>query len=151
MNALSNPPGEPLSWTDALEDAPSDFIVGKVLCVCAAKAIANDLIVVEFGNTDAFRQAMEPVDLLNDWIDDPTDERFERIRALIFDENSPLAEFDRHDVVWWALRVATSAVGCKEAGWALGGVVDHAMKAGVREGDLRAIAARELQSRICHK
>src|SRR4051812_32202775 len=99
-------PANDLGWCDRLETSPGDAVVGKVLCVCAAAAIAREVLMTLGG--DAW-QADAAMELLGRWIDEPTHERFERICSLIFEEGSP--EFDPHGVVCWALRTATSSVG----------------------------------------
>jgi hypothetical protein len=130
-------------WCDQLEDAASDLIVGKVLCVCASVAIARK--VVDSTPLSENSTASKSLDLLNCWIDDPTDQRFEQICSLIFDDDTELiSDQDPHGVVFWALRTATSAIGCSEAGWALGGARDAAMKAGSSEDELRALVKERL-------
>jgi hypothetical protein len=136
-------PANDLAWCDRLETAPGDAVVGKVLCVCAAAAIAREVLMTLGGDA---RQADAALELLGRWIDDPTHERFERICSLIFEEGSP--EFDPHGVVWWALRTATSSVGNFEAGWALGGACDAAVEAGFTPDQLRSVVERELSSRV---
>src|SRR4051812_21599530 len=103
-----------LAWCGRLETAATDATVGKVLCLCAAAAVAREVLATRPGAT---QQAADALELLGHWIDDPTEERFERICSLIFG-NGELCNFDPHGVVWWALRTATSSVGNYEAGWA---------------------------------
>ena len=131
-----------LGWCDRLEVAPKDAIVGKVLCVCVGAGVAREVVARLGGDT---RPADAALELLGQWIDDPSDERFDQIYALIF--KGELPRFDAHDVVSWALRVATSSVGNFEAGWALSSTCDHAMKAGLTPEQLRSVAERELASR----
>jgi hypothetical protein len=131
-----------LGWCDYIEKAPADPLVGKVLCVCVAAGIAREVL-ASINRDDA--PAKVAIELLDRWIDEPTDERFERIGYLIFEEGSP--EFDAHGVVLWALRTATSSVGNSEAGWALMSLCAGAMSSGFSVESLRGIAARELQSR----
>jgi hypothetical protein len=135
-------PAHDLGWCDRLETAPEDAIVEKVLWICAAAAIAREVLMTLGG---AARQADAALEVLGRWIDDPTDERFERICSLIFEEGSP--EFDPPGVVWWALRTATSSVGHFEAGGALGGACDAAVEAGFTPDQLRSVVERELSSR----
>lgn len=135
-------PAHDLGWCDRLETATEDAIVGKVLCVCAAAAVAREALMSLGGDA---RQADAALELLGRWIDDPSDERFERICSLIFEDGSPA--FDPHGVVWWALRTATSSVGNFEAGWALGGACAAAVEAGLTPEQLRSVAERELSSR----
>jgi hypothetical protein len=88
------------------------------------------------------------LDLLGRWIGDPTEDRFERIGALLFDERELWPDTDPHGIVWWALRTATSSVGNYEAGWALNGVCRAAMAAGFKDETLREIVKNELISRL---
>jgi hypothetical protein len=89
---------------------------------------------------------VEAVDLLGRWIDDPTDERFERICSFVFGEGMP-PHLDPHGVIWRALRTATSSVGAFEAGWALATVCSAAIDAGFDPEQLRGIVKQELLSR----
>jgi hypothetical protein len=130
-----------LSWCDRLESAASDAITGKVLCVCAASAVARE--VVSYGGGSP--PATGALELLGRWIDDPTGERFEHIYSLVFGENSP--EFDPYGTVWWALRTATSSLGNFEAGWALAAACSAAVESGLTPERTRSIAERELRSR----
>lgn len=131
-----------LDWCDQLETAASDATTGKVLCVCAALGIARrtvgDSKVDVHLATDALR-------LLEQWIDDPTGERFDHICSLIFDEDAPA--LDQSGIVWWSLRVATSSVDNFEAGWALGSACQHAVGAGQNPSDLRRIAQSAVLAR----
>jgi hypothetical protein len=136
---LSNPSAG-LKWCAQLETSAEDAVVGKVLCVCAAAAIAKEVLAAD---PEARPQG---VDLLVRWIDDPTDERFERISSLIFGEGE-LPDLDPHGVVSWALRAATSSVGNLEAGWALETVCSSAVSAGFSPEQLRVIVERNLLSR----
>jgi hypothetical protein len=148
MGILDMPSGD-LGWCDGVENAPTDALVGKVLCVCVGMAIAREVVSAELGGTDTFGKAMEPLDLLDQWVDRPTDERFQRICALLFDKKHGWAtDFDGHGVVWWALRVATSSVGNFEAGWALHNVCSAAIESHFSDTGLREIAKRELVSRM---
>lgn len=113
-----------------------------MLCVCAAAAVAREALTTLGGDV---READAALELLGLWIDDPTDERFDRICSLIFEEGSP--EFDPHGVVWWALRTATSSVGNYEAGWALSGACTAATEAGLTPERLRSVVEQELMSR----
>jgi hypothetical protein len=135
-------PAHDLGWCDRLETAPEDAVVGKVPCVCAAAAVAREALMTLGGDA---RQADATSELLGRWIDDPTDERFDRICTLAFEEGSP--EFDPLGVVWWALRTATSSVGNHEAGWALGGACAAATDAGLTPEQLRSVVEQELSSR----
>ena len=135
-------PAVDLEWCDQLESAPSDMVVGKVLCVCAASSIARLVLDGQGGDVS---QASDSLKLLDCWIDEPTDERFDRICEVIFEEDWP--ESAAIKVAWWALRTATSAVGCGEAGWALGGACDNALKTGLTPEQLRAVAEQAVASR----
>ncbi|NQT40206.1 MAG: hypothetical protein HQ581_22125 [Planctomycetes bacterium] len=146
IHVLDELSGE-LGWCDQLESAPADAIVGKVLCVCAGMGIARTVLAAEL--KDCLCKAAESLEVLSEWVDCPTDERFEHICALIFDEEQPLPDdLDPHGVVWWAIRVATSSVGNYEAGWALTSLCNAAMKVGFDNESLREIARRELLSRL---
>ena len=133
-------------WCDQLEIAPGDAIVGKVLCVCAASRIAREVLADQSADHVHEREALA---LLEEWIDAPTDERFERICTIIFEdaEQQPFLTCDPHGVVWWALRTATSSVGNYEAGWALKGVCSAATSAGMDDNVQREIVKQELLSR----
>ena len=135
-------PAVDLEWCDRLEAAPSEMVVGKVLCVCAASSIARRVLDGQRGDVS---QASDVLELLDRWIDEPTDERFDRICKIIFEEDWP--ESAAIKVAWWALRTATSAVGCAEAGWALGAACDNALKTGLTPEQLRAVAERAVTSR----
>jgi hypothetical protein len=127
-------------WCDRLETAPRDAVVGKLLCVCAAAAIARAVVAA----WDDTSQSINALDLLDRWIDDPTDEAFDQITTLIFDEGTADG---LHTTSRWALRTATSSPGNYEAGWALAATCSAALEAGVGLEDLRAIAARAVLSR----
>jgi hypothetical protein len=114
VRAFSDP-----DWCNLLENAAADAVTGKVLSVCAAYGIASEVVRVR--NDPAGSEALV---LLAEWIDDPTDERFDRICRSIFGEG----ELD--EVVWWSLRTATSSIGNYEAGWALEATSKVAEKAG---------------------
>jgi hypothetical protein len=133
-------------WCHQIEEAPTDCVVGKVLCVCAAKAVARAVLTAELPSLGASRQAILALELLESWIDDPTDERFDRICDLIFAEDSPL-DVGPYGVVWWALRTATSSVGNFEAGWALASTCGAVENTGFTPEQLRQIVNRELHSR----
>jgi hypothetical protein len=135
-------PAADLDWCDRLETAPGDAIVGKVLSVCAAAAIAQEVLAARGSDGP---QAAAALELLDHWIDEPTDERFAHICSLIFGEETP--ELDPHGVVWWALRTATGSVGNFEAGWALGSLCSAASEAGLTAEQMRATAERVLSSR----
>lgn len=129
-------------WCHRLESEASDAVVGKVLCVCAALAIAREVV----GETPADPRVAEALDLLERWIDDPTDERFDRICDTLFGDGAQ-AEIGPHDVIWWALRTATSSVGNTEAGWALSSTCSAAEASGFAREQLRGLAERALQAR----
>lgn len=141
---------EGADWCDQLEDTASDPVVGKVLCVCASLTIARKVLSAVTSLESSI--ASQSLDLLHCWIDDPTDERFEQICSLIFNDDSELSDDrDPHNVVFWALRTATSAIGCKEAGWALGAVRNAAMKAGYSDDELRALVKKQILVRAITK
>lgn len=136
-------PAVDLDWCYRLETAPGDAIVGKVLCVCAALAIAREVLAAEGGNVSHTVNALE---LLDRWIDEPTDARFEEITTLIFGKGEP-SVFGPHGVAWSALRTATSSVGNYESGWALTSTCGAAQDAGFSPEQLRVIAERAVLSR----
>lgn len=113
-------------WCNRLETAAGDAIVGKVLCVCAAAAITQAVLSTD-GDTP---QATNALRLLDRWIDDPADERFAEICALISGGADP--DLGPHGVGWWALRTATSSVGNFEAGWALASTCGGGRNGGVQ-------------------
>ena len=131
-----------LEWWDRLDTAPEDAIVGKVLCVCAASAIARAVIAVG----DGMPRASDALELLDAWIDDPTEDRFEQICSLLFGDGEP-PDLSPHGVVRWALRTATSSVGNYEAGWALSGTCEAAELSGFSSEDLCKIAERAVLAR----
>jgi hypothetical protein len=138
---FSQPSGN-LGWCGQLETAAADAVVGKVLCVCAAAAVAREVLA---GDPGARPKGMEAVDLLVHWIDNPTDERFECICSLLCAEETP--HLDPQGVLWWALRTATSSVGNFEGGWALEAVCSAAIDAGFSPEQVRGIVERELLAR----
>src|SRR4051794_11345794 len=69
-------------WCDSLEAAPTCPTVGKVLCACVAAAIAREVLAA----CPVGKDAAGALELLARWIDDPTDERFRGICALLFGE-----------------------------------------------------------------
>lgn len=136
-SALAGP-----DWCDRLEGAATDALVGKVLCVCAALAVARHVV----GEPVEDPLTAEALDLLARWIDDPTEERFHRICGTIFGPEEP-AEIGPHGVGWWALRTAISSVGNYEAGWALSAVCSAAEAAGVTPEAARVSAERAVLAR----
>ena len=134
-------PASDLGWCGQLETATTCATVGKVLCVCAAAAVAREIA----RRCGAGQSVIDALDLLVLWIEDPTDERFESICSLIFDQGG--TEFDQCGVIWWTLRTATSSVGNFEAGWALEATCGAALDAGLTAEQLRMIVERELLSR----
>ncbi len=133
---------DPDAMCDQLETAPGNGIVGKLLCVCAAAAIAREALGNRGTQPPEVTAALE---LLNLWIDDPTDERFDQICLRIFDEKAP--DLDPHGVLWCALRTATSSVGFSEAGWALRCTWSAAADAGLITEQMSMAVVRELWSR----
>jgi hypothetical protein len=129
-------------WCDRLESAPADAIVGKVLCVCIASAVARAAIAQSGDDPETVRA----LDLLDQWIDDPTNERFEAVTALIFPARE-CPEIGPHAVSRWALRTATAAVGCAESGWALAATCQAALKSGLRTEELRETAVQAVLAR----
>jgi hypothetical protein len=137
-------PTADLGWCERLETAAADATVGKVLCVCAAAAVAREVLATCPVSTG---QAVAALELLNHWMDEPTDERFDRICSIVFAE-AEQPNLDPYGVVWWAIRTATSSVGNYEAGWALKAVCDAATGAGFSPEQLRAVVEQELQCRV---
>lgn len=89
------------------------------------------------------KEAIDALTLLENWIDDPTDSRFEHIHELLFADTTSL-----DDVVWWALRVATASVGNKEAAWALSALCDHSASLGLSRDDIRSQGLTAVRARI---
>ena len=141
--AVLVPPAADRGWCGRLESAAADALTGKVLCVCAAAAVARAVLAA---SPECPEQAGAALGLLERWIDKPTEERFDRICATIFPEGEPTA-LDPHGVVWWALRTATSSVGNGEAGWALASTCVAAEAAGFSSEQLHGLAEEELASR----
>jgi hypothetical protein len=136
-------------WCGHIENSPTDAIVGKVLCTCAALAIAKEVLATQICDVETRRKAAEPLVLLDQWIDSPTEDRSERIADLLHHEKQACSDdLDPYGVVWWTLRVSMSSVGNFEAGWALGTVCSAAQKSGFDDETLRLIAKRALQSRL---
>lgn len=131
-----------LDWCDRLENAASDPLVGKVLCVCAALGVALHVV----GELGADSRTADALDLLARWIDDPSEERFDRICGTIFGPDEP-AQIGPYGVGWWALRTATSSVGNFEAGWALGSACGAAEAAGFTPEGVRVVAQRAVLAR----
>lgn len=129
------------NWPDELEKRASDIVTGKVLCVCAAAAIATDFLATKSAVPESVREVIQ---LLTSWIDDPSEDRFDRICSIIFDESISLNSFE---TVWWALRTATSAVGCYEAAWALDTTCERAMESGINTDHIRGVAEMEIMAR----
>lgn len=115
-----------------------------MLCACAALAIAGG---VTRGHKDP--AASESLALLGEWIDDPTEKRFDRICGATFGPGER-PELGPHGVVWLALRTATSSVGNGEAEWALGAVCGAAARAGFGPEVVRGWAEREVLARQRH-
>ena len=129
-------------WYDSLESAANDCVVGKVICVCAARAMACEAL-KQPGIDPASAEAL---DLLGRWIDAPSDERFEGLRWRAYDDDSP--EFDSHGCVWWAIRTAMSAVGFTGASWALSSAFAAAEAAGLGRDQIRQAAFQEIAARM---
>ena len=144
MGVVSNPCAD-LEWCGQLETSAEDCGVGKVLCVCAATAVAR---AVQAADSVPRPLGVEALELLTHWIDDPTDERFQRICSFLSDEEEgPGYNPDPYGVVAWALRAATSSVGNFEAGWALETACGAAASAGFSLDQMRQIVEQELSSR----
>jgi hypothetical protein len=73
-------PAADLEWCGRLETAATDATIGKVLCVCAAAAVAREVLAAR---GEAAQDAVEALKLLDRWIDDPTEQRFQHICSLI--------------------------------------------------------------------
>jgi hypothetical protein len=137
-------PAADLGWCVRLDHAPTDPVVGKVLCVCAAAGVAREVLAAGPGVGPAAAGALA---LIDEWINDPTEDRFKRICGIIFPpEQSP--DLDPYGLVWWVLRTATStAEGYGEAGWALETTCSGALRAGLSPDQVRAIAERAVMAR----
>jgi hypothetical protein len=129
------------NWYSQLESAASNALTGKVLCVCAALAAARHVVEAV---TD--QQATLALDLLESWIDDPTEDRFDCICDTIFGVDKSV-EIGPQGVGWWALRTATCSLGNGEAAWALGTVCSAAEVAGFDSEVVRGVAKFELMAR----
>lgn len=133
-------------WCDRLETAATDLVVGKVLCVCAAAAIAKEVLADYSGNVHP--DALAAIELVEQWVDDPTVERFDRICKTIF-TGDRLGHADPHGAVWSVLRTATStADGYREAAWVLASTCDAATRAGFTRERIRAAAQRGVMVRM---
>jgi hypothetical protein len=145
VEGVVSKPAAGLEWCGQLESSAEEAVVGKVLCVCAATAVARAVSVADPVGRPLGAEAL---DLLVSWIDDPTEERFERICSLIFDDGEP-PDYnpDPHGVIAWALRTATSSVGNFEAGWALETTCSAAVDAGFTLDQIRRIVEQELLAR----
>ena len=128
-------------WCDRLESA-ADALVSKVLCVCAASALAREVV----GEFPTDSQTAESLELLAHWIDDPTQERFDRICDTIFGPDVA-AEIGPYGVGLWALRTVTSSVGNGEAGWALSSTCGAAEASGMTLEAMRSVAERAVFAR----
>lgn len=132
-----------LAWCHRLESSAAHAIVGKVLCVCAAAAVARTVLAAQPG---AGPECAAALALLDQWIDDPTEDRFRQICDTIFSEGE-LPDLGPGGVAWWALRTATSSVGNYEAGWALASTCGPAVDAGFTPAELRGVVERALLAR----
>lgn len=133
-------------WCDRLETAATDLVVGKVLCVCAAAAITREVL-AGYGS-EVHPDALAAIDLVEQWVDDPNVERFDRICATIF-KGERLGHADPHGAVWYALRTSTStADGYREAAWALAATGDAAIRAGLTPERIKAAARRGVMARM---
>ncbi|MBN9522948.1 hypothetical protein J0H58_31285 [bacterium] len=132
-------------WCDRLETAATDLVVGKVVCVCAAAAIAREVLAAQPGADPAARDALE---LVEQWVDDPNADRFDRISETIF-AGKRLGQPDAHGVVWFALRTGTStADGYREAAWALASTCAAATRAGLTPERVQAAGQRGVMARV---
>jgi hypothetical protein len=132
-------------WCDRLETAATDAVVGKVLCVCAALAVAREVLENHVGAVHP--DALAALDLVEQWVGDPTVEQFDRICATIF-TGDRLGQADPHGVVWGALRTVTSSVGNYEAAWTLASTADAAIRAGLTPERIKAAARRGVMERM---
>jgi hypothetical protein len=136
-------------WCAHIESSATDAVVGKVLCTCAALAIAKEVITTQASGAEIRHKAAEPLELLDQWIDSPTQERTERICDLLYDDKQAWSDdLDPYGVVWWSLRVAMSSVGNFEAGWALETLCSAANEAGFDDETVREIARSALFARV---
>jgi len=126
-------------WDFELETVADDARVGKMLCVCAAAAVAR--YTVEQAGARA-----DELDVLDAWVDAPTEELLASIwKRVLHGRLDRTSDVD--DVVWWALRSATASVGDFEAGWALEMTCEAALRRGVTAGRVKAIVRRALAGR----
>lgn len=130
-------------WCYRLEDSAEDAVVGKVLCVCASLLIAQTVTSAEkesgIINTEALK-------VLEEWIDIPTEERFQEICSKIFNDDNAQSP-NLHPVCWWALRTATASVGNLEAGWALSSTCSASFAAGFEYQLLQDISRNAVLNR----
>jgi hypothetical protein len=145
--SLLDRPSENSAWWDDLERA-CDPIGCKVLSVIAAASIARDSL----ANASEHERHIEDsraLDLVEAWIDDPTDERSERICVMIFGEERDAAKrADLSRVVWWTLRTATASVDAPEASWALQSLCQNLAETGIAEAWLREVGLNGIRKRM---
>lgn len=135
-------------WVAALDGAASDVVTSKVVCVCAAFGIATRATGRQAGGASTVDK--EHLALLISWVDEPTDARFERICTELFGPESSTNHEPRvSDVVFWALRTATSSVdGCAEAAWALEATCDAASSVGLAPMEIKTAALEQVRRRM---
>ena len=133
-------------WCDRLEKSTDDTVVGMLLCVCAATAIARAVFLAE-SSIAGPSEARAPLELLENWIDNPTAESFEGLCRFIFEDAEANTGNDLPEAVWWAIRTAASSAGNYEASWALRGTWDAAMRAGASPAQLARVMQNAVLSR----
>ncbi len=145
---LLNKPTRGRGWCDRLDEA-NGHVTGKVLTVCAALSIARESVSTKPA-LQAVRDDLAALALLDEWIDDPSDERFERICRMIFgDRDEPDAAAELSHAVWWALRCATAHPdGCGESAWALEALCDSMVELGSTEEWLQTTGLLGVRSRM---
>jgi len=132
------------SWAHELETSAENVTDGKVFCVCAALAIARYV----HCSHEAQPLAESSFTLLDEWIDDPSDARFDRICGLLFDDRDPRLEGELDEITWWALRVSAAAEGCFEAGWALEALCECAEELGFDPVTIQAHGLGAVKARL---
>ncbi len=134
-------------WTELVEGVLTSGVVHKLVCLSAGLSIARTLCSSQQASSRPDDERV--LRLVEDWLDDPTDEAFEAICAGLFgepDDAEVSPKFDCHDVVWWAARISTASVLVPEATWALESLIlnarDAMSHARIRDAALAGILAR---------
>jgi|GEM_PF-5005052 len=140
---LALPTGD---WRKALADA-RDAVVGKVLHVCAAASISSAYLRESKEKTSSRDRAA--IDLLEAWIDAPSEARSRSICELLFTDGDALPVQELAAPVWWALRTSTAHLdGCGEVEWAFEGLCESMLELGFTEDEVRSSCLEGLRSRL---